>query len=125
MKHKATNNFTEEEKEMLDTIAVNYILAQSDGFQMGYAQAISDFTDSITDYWKGSDDEPQQSVLDALVDLGENLARRKQIAKENIENAETAGYEQYYNWQYKKDSSSIGRTINLFTKREEDDASSN
>ena len=65
------------------------------------------------------------SRQDALVDLGENLARRMQFVKENIENAETAGYEQYYNWQYKKDSSSIGRTINLFTKREEDDASSN
>lgn len=121
MNHKATNNFTEEEKEMLDTIAVNYILAQSDGFQMGYAQAISDFTESILDYWKGSDDEPQQSVLDALVDLGENLARRKQIAKKNIEDAKSIGYEQYYNWQYKKDGDSFGRIINLFTKREEED----
>lgn len=125
MEHKATNNFTKEEKEMLDTIAINYILAQSDGFQMGYAQAISDFTGSILDYWKGSDDEPQQSVLDALVNLGENLARRKQIAKKNIEDAKSIGYEQYYNWEYKKDSSSFGRIINLFTKREEDDATNN
>lgn len=125
MKHKATNSFTEEEKKMMDTIAANYILAQSDGFQMGYAQAISDFTESITDYWKGSDDEPQQSVLDALVDLGENLARRKQIAKKNIEDAKTAGYEQYYNWQYKPDGSPFGKIINLFTRREEDDATNN
>ncbi len=125
MKHKAIDNFTEEEKEMMDTIATNYILAQSDGFQMGYAQAISDFTDSIMDYWEGSDDKPQQSVLNALVDLGENLARRKQIVKKNIENAETAGYEKYYNWQYKPDGSPFGQFINLFTKREEDDAPAN
>ena len=102
MKHKATSTFSEIENEMMDTIAINYILAQSDGFQLGYAQALSDFTENIIDYWKASDDAPQQSILDALVDLGVELGNRKKIAKENIRQAKERGYEQYYNWQYKK-----------------------
>lgn len=51
MKHKSVNEFTELEKEMLDSIALNHILAQADGYQLGYAQAIKDFTDHILDYW--------------------------------------------------------------------------
>lgn len=47
MKKKPVNEFTAEEKEWMDTVAVNYVLAQSDGFQLGYAQAISDFTDTM------------------------------------------------------------------------------
>lgn len=50
MKHKATVEFTKEEKEWMDTITVNLIIAQADGFQLGYAQALSDFTEYIIDY---------------------------------------------------------------------------
>ena len=85
MIHKPTSEFTAEEKEWMDTIKVNYVVAQSDGFQLGYAQAINDFKESIIDYWNGSDDKPQQSVLDALVDLGVELRKRKQVAEKNIE----------------------------------------
>ncbi len=116
MKHKAINDFTSEEKEWMNTIAVNYIIAQSDGFQLGYSQAINDFTENIIDYWKGSDDQPQSSILDALVDLGIRLGKRKQIAEKNIETAKDRGYERYYNWQYKHGDEPFSTTIGLFTK---------
>ena len=45
MKQKEVKDFTKEDKELLDTAAVNYVIAQADGFQMGYAQAINDFTE--------------------------------------------------------------------------------
>lgn len=118
MEHKATNNFSEIEKEMMDTIAVNYILAQSDGFQSGYAQALADFTENIIDYWKGSDDEPQESVLDVLIDLGIELGNSKKVAEENVRQAKKRGFEQYYNWNYKSKDEPFGRVIKLFTKEE-------
>lgn len=121
MKHKATNTFSEIEKEMMDTIAINYILAQSDGFQLGYAQALSDFTKNIIDYWKSSDDAPQQSILDALVDLGVELGNRQKVAKENVRQAKERGYEQYYNWQYKEKDMPFSRVVNLYTKAENED----
>ena len=120
MKHKNVADFTTEEKEWMDTVAVNYIVAQSDGFQLGYAQAISDLTSNILDYWKGSDDEPQQSFLDTLVDLGENLAKRKEIAKKNMEVVSKRGYERYYNW-HNSEKGEIGVSVNLFTKKEEEE----
>ena len=115
MIHKPTSEFTAEEKEWMDTIAVNYVVAQSDGFQLGYAQAINDFKESIIGYWNGSDDKPQQSVLDALVDLGVKLRKRKQVAEKNIEKAKDMGYEQYYYWQYGCNGDISGRIANLFT----------
>lgn len=118
MEHKATNNFSESEKEMMDTIAVNYILAQSDGFQLGYAQALSDFTANIIDYWNGSDDAPQQSILDVLIELGVELGNRKKVAEENVRQAKKRGFEQYYNWQYKSEDEPFGRVVRLFTKAE-------
>jgi len=118
MEHKATNNFSESEKEMMDTIAVNYVLAQSDGFQLGYAQALSDFTENIIDYWKNSDDAPQQSILDVLVELGVELGNRQKVVKENIKQAKERGFEQYYNWQYKSKDESYGRVVKLYTKAE-------
>lgn len=121
MKHKATNTFSEIEKEMMDTIAINYILAQSDGFQLGYAQALSDFTKNIIDYWKSSDDEPQQSILDALVDLGAELGKRKKVATENVRLAKERGYEQYYHWQYKEKDMPFSRVVNLYTKAESEE----
>ena len=124
MKHKATNDFSEIEKEMMDTIAINYILAQSDGFQLGYAQALSDFTENIIDYWKSSDDAPQRSVLDALVDLGVELGNRKKIVEENIKQAKERGFEKYYNWQYKEKDESFGRIIGLYTRAEPYEAES-
>jgi hypothetical protein len=117
MKHKKTADFTAEEKEWMDTVAVNYIVAQSDGFQLGYAQAISDLTSSILDYWKGSDDEPQQSFLDALVDLGVELAKRRETARKNIEVVEKKGYERHYNW---RNSEGTGVCVGLFTKKEDE-----
>ena len=120
MNHKPTNEFTEDEKNWMNTVAVNYILAQSDGFQLGYAQAINDFTANIIDYWKSSDDEPQQSVLDAIVDMGVELERRKARAVKNRDEAIKAGYEQYYNWQYKHKEDSFGTVVNLYTKPDEE-----
>lgn len=121
MERKATNTFTKFEKEMMDTIVVNYILAQADGFQLGYGQAISDFVDNIVDYWEASDDKPQQSVMNTLVDLGRELAARQRTAEENIKQAKKMGYEQYYNWQFKNKDLPFGRTIALFTKSEQED----
>lgn len=120
MNHKPTNEFTEDEKNWMNTVAVNYILAQSDGFQLGYAQAVNDFTANIVDYWNGSDDKPQQSVLDAIVDMGVKLERRKAKAVKNRDEAIKAGYEQYYNWQYKNKEDSFGVTVNLYTKPDEE-----
>lgn len=119
MKHKATNDFSEIEKEMMDTIAVNYILAQSDGFQLGYAQALSDFTKNIIDYWKSSDDEPQESILDVLIDLGGELAKRKKVVEDNIEQVKKRGFERYYNWQYKEKDEPFGRVVGLYTRAEQ------
>jgi len=120
MNHKPTSEFTEDEKNWMNTIAVNNILAQSDGFQLGYAQAVNDFTANIIDYWKSSDDEPQQSVLDAIVDMGVELERRKARAVKNRDEAIKAGYEQYYNWQYKHKDDSFETVVNLYTKPDED-----
>ena len=119
MKRKATNSFTDQEKEMMDTLAVNFIIAQADGYQLGYGQAISDFIDNIVDYWEGSDDNPQSSVLHALVDLGVNLGKRQETAKANISQAKKLGYEQYYNWHYKSKDLRFGRIVPLFTLKEE------
>lgn len=118
MKHKATSEFTKEEKEWMDTLAVNHIIAQADGFQLGYAQALSDFTENIIDYWNGSDDKPQESVLNTLVDLGIELAKRKEIAVKNIETAKKRNYEKYYVWQYQAQDEPFDRRVALFTKIE-------
>jgi len=118
MKHKATSQFTKEEKKMMDTLAVNYIIAQADGFQLGYGQALSDFVDNIIDYWNGSDDKPQASVLNTLADLGVELAKRKEIAAKNIETAKERDYEDYYRWQYRDKNEPFGRTVALFTPKE-------
>lgn len=118
MKHKATNTFTEEEKEWMNTVAANYILAQSDGFQSGYGTAIRDFVNYIADYWNGSDDKPQESVLNALVDLGVELGRRQYIAKKNVKEAEKIGYEQHYNWSYQEAEKPFHTIVRLFTKKD-------
>lgn len=119
MKRKATSFFTDQEKEMMDTIAVNYVIAQADGYQLGYAQAISDFIDNIIDYWEGSDDKPQSSVLHTLVDLGVNLSKRQETAKKNVCEAKTLGYEEYYNWPFKNKNKDFEIIVKLFTKFEE------
>lgn len=116
MLRKEINEFTEDEKNWMNTLAANYSVAQSDGFQLGYAQAVSDFTEYITDYWNGSDDKPQISVLDALVDLGEQIRKRKQIVEDNIRLLKDAGYEQHYLWKFKLKDEAFPITIKLFTK---------
>lgn len=121
MKRKPTSEFTTEEKEIMDAMAVNYIIAQADGFQLGYAQALSDFTENIIDYWNGSDDKPQQSVLDMLVDLGVELGKRQETAKKNIEIAKDRGYENYYHWEYRDKDEPFPRFVNLFTKMDGED----
>lgn len=115
MEHKAVEEFTEDEKNWMNTIAVNYIIAQSDGFQLGYAQAVNDFTKNIIDYWKNSDDEPQQSVLDTLVDLGEQLGKRKRVAEENIKLVKKEGYDQF-EWFFTLNEECFPRRIGLFIK---------
>lgn len=115
MKRKATKDFTQDEKNWMDTLEVNYCIAQADGFQLGYAQAINDFNEYIIDYWNGSDDKPQQSVLDALVDLGVELSNRKQVANDNIEKAKEIGFEGYYQWDAVVDGKHTG-IARLFTK---------
>lgn len=119
MKRKAISDFTAEEKEWMDTIVINFIIAQADGYQTGYAEAIRDFTEYILDYWNGSDDKPQQSILDTLVDLGVELGKKKQTAAENIREAKKRGYEQYYHWEYKTKDMPFGSCVTLFTKEEE------
>lgn len=118
MKHKATSEFTKEEKEWMDTIAVNQVIAQADGFQLGYAQAISDLVENIVDYWNGSDDKPQESVLNTLVDLGGELAKRKGIAEKNIETAKEREYEKCYVWEYRENDMPFSKRVALFTKKE-------
>ena len=120
MKKKNVKDFTPEEKEMMDTIAVNYILAQADGFQLGYAQALADFTENIIDYWEGIDDKPQQCVLDLLVDLGVELGKRKIIAEKNIVETGKRGYKKYYIWEYKEADMKFSKRVALFTKIEEE-----
>ena len=115
MIHKAINEFTEDEKNWMNTIAANYVIAQSDGFQLGYAQAVNDFTKNIIDYWKNSDDEPQQSVLDTLVDLGEQLGKRKRVAGENIKLVKKEGYDQF-EWFFTLNDECFPRRMGLFIK---------
>ena len=115
MIHKAINEFTEDEKNWMNTIAANYVIAQSDGFQLGYAQAVNDFTKNIIDYWKNSDDEPQQSVLDTLVDLGEQLGKRKRVAGENIKLVKKEGYDQF-EWFFTLNDEYFPRRMGLFIK---------
>lgn len=118
MKQKEVKDFTKEDKELLDTAAVNYVIAQADGFQMGYAEAINDFTEYIMDYWQGSDDEPQKSVLDALVDMGVELGKRKQVAEKNVEEANRRGYEGNYRWDYQDQDKPFKSSFRLFVKIE-------
>ena len=113
---KTTDEFTAEEKELMNMIAVNYIIAQSDGFQLGYATAIDDFTNYIIDYWNSSDDKPQKSVLDALVDLGDELRKRKSVVENNIKIVKERGYEDHYLWNYKCSDAPFGRNVRLFTR---------
>ena len=112
-------DFTDEEKSWMDTVTVNYVIAQSDGFQLGYAQAINDFTEMILDYWRGSDDEPQKSVLDALVDLGINLSERKERARKNVEKAKSMGYRTSYFWRYKANDEPFEQNVQLFTRADQ------
>ena len=118
MKQKEVKDFTKEDKELLDTAAVNYVIAQADGFQMGYAEAINDFTEYIMDYWQGSDDKPQKSVLDALVDMGVELGKRKQVAEKNVEEANRRGYVGNYRWDYQEQDKPFKSSLRLFVKIE-------
>lgn len=121
MKRKEISDFTVDEKNWMDTLAVNYVVAQSDGFQLGYAQAISDFKEYIVDYWNGGDDKAQQSVLDALVDLGVELRKRQETVEKNIETAKEMGYEDIYYWRYKEKNGLPTAKVKLFTKDYEKD----
>lgn len=115
MLRKEINEFTEDEKNWMNMISANYIIAQSDGFQLGYAQAVNDFTKNIIDYWKNSDDEPQQSVLDTLVDLGEQLSKRKRVAEENIKLVKKEGYDKF-EWFFTLNDECFPRRMGLFIK---------
>ena len=123
MIYKAASELTKDEKEYLDTIAINHVIAQADGFQLGYAQAISDFIDNIVDYWNGSDDKPDISTLNVLVDLGVELGRRKGIAERNTEKASDKGYTNYYSWELKDSDSPWGVHVPIYTKEDNKDDS--
>lgn len=113
---KDPKDFTQEEKNWMDTITTNYVIAQSDGFQLGYASAISDFTEGIVDYWQWSDDKPQKIILDLLVEMGENLGKRKRVASKNIEEADRRGYVRDYLWKYKRHDEPFETAVSLYTK---------
>ena len=112
---KEINELTEDEKKWMDAIAVNYIVGQSDGYQLGYAQALNDFTSNIVDYWNNSDDKPQQSVLDAIVDLGVELGKREKIAEDNIKLVKKEGYDQF-EWFFALNDECFTRRMGLFIK---------
>lgn len=76
---------------------------------------MNDFTKNIIDYWKNSDDEPQQSVLDTLVDLGEQLGKRKRVAGENIKLVKKEGYDQF-KWFFTLNDECFPRRMGLFIK---------
>ncbi len=115
MLRKEINEFTEDEKNWMNTLSANYIVAQSDGFQLGYAQAISDFTENIISYWAGSDDKAQLSVLDTLVDLGEQLGKRKRVAEDNIKLLKKEGYDEF-GWFFTLNDECFPRRMGLFIK---------
>jgi len=115
MLRKEINEFTEDEKNWMNTLSVNYIVAQSDGFQLGYAQAISDFTENIVSYWAGSDDKAQESVLDTLVDLGEQLGKRRRVAEDNIKLVKKEGYDKF-EWFFNLNDECFPRRMGLFIK---------
>ncbi len=117
MERKSIREFTPE--ETMDTAAVNYILAQSDGFRSGYAQAISDLIDNIIDYWARGDDKPQESVLHTLVDLGVELGKRKRNVEKSLETAKEMGYEKRCLWTFRDEAEPLlERTVNLFVREE-------
>lgn len=87
--------------EILELVAINIVIHQSDGFQQGYGMAITDMIDNMIDYAKGSDDEITRDFMYALVDMGENLAERKETARKNIEHADKIGYKTTHAWSTK------------------------
>lgn len=113
---KEISEFTEDERNWMDTIVVNSVIAQSGGFQLGYAQAISDFTENIMDYWECSDDKAQKSVLDAIVDLGVELGKRKEVVKKNLDIAKKHGYENNFNWSHKRPDCPFKSSIPVLTR---------
>lgn len=103
-------------KDILEMVAMNVVIQQSDGFQQGYAMAITDFIDNMISYAKSSDDEITTGFLYTLVDMGESLAKRKEIAHKNLEGAEKIGYKSTHTW-LTKDSAP---NIRIYTKEEEE-----
>ena len=57
-----------------------------------------------------------------LVDMGENLGKRKGIAERNIKEANKKGYEKYYVWEYRENDEPFTRNVPIFTKAEEEDS---
>lgn len=110
------NEFTENDKEWLNTMAVNYIIGQSDGFQQGYAQALNDFSDYLTDYCSGSDDKVHKSIIDALIDCGVELGSRKLTANKNDNEAEKEGFVRIINFTFERKDGTYGPSVRLRLK---------
>ena len=88
--------------EILELVLINVIIQQSDGFQQGYGEAITDIIDNMIDHTKGSDDELTRDFLYALVDMGESLAKKKRVAEDNLAEAKKIGYTESFVWRNKK-----------------------
>lgn len=94
-------------EEILELVAINVVIHQADGFQQGYGSAITDMIDNMIDYAKGSDDVITGDFMYALVDMGENLAKRKEVARKNLEDANKMGYKDTHIWRKKDNYASV------------------
>lgn len=100
--------------ETLELVLTNVIIQQSDGFQQGYGEAITDIINNMIDYTKGSDDELTRSFLYTLVDMGESLTRKKRVAQNNLREAKKRGFTENLVWRDK--GAFANASANIFVK---------
>lgn len=103
-------------------MAANYIIGQSDGFQQGYARALNDFSDYLTDYCSGSDDEVHKSIIDALIDCGVELVHLKITANKNDNEAEKEGLVRIINFTFERKDGTYGPTVRLRLKESDSES---
>lgn len=119
MNVKTEDDYSAEEKKWLDTVAVNYVIAQADGFQQGYGQAVQDFIHDIVDHqWGCSDDRIPESVLSVLFDLGKLHHKRENNATKNTEIASENGYE-FHDYRLRLDSERAGQYVRVYLKSDD------
>ena len=118
---KRKNDYSAEEKKWLDTAAVNYVIAQADGFQQGYGQAVQDFIHDIVDHqWGCSDDRIPEAVLSVLFGLSQLYHKRKNNAKKNEEIALENGY-QFHDHRLQLKTESAGQYVRIYLKANDSD----